>query len=73
MFSTELCRQMMAGLSGEERRQLGLEGYGVRDLRYLGQDTRAELQQDMDRFTTWKANLVVLGIPLMDVVQVSLH
>jgi hypothetical protein len=34
---------MMAGLTVEERRQLGLAGYSIRDIRYLSQGT-AELK-----------------------------
>lgn len=63
--------QMLAGLSQEERSQLGLEGYTVRDLLYLNMgDTRQDEVTDSQRFQEWKANLAVLGIPFMDVVRV---
>ena len=63
--------QMMAGLTSDERKQLGLDGHTVMELRYLNRgDTRSDEAQDIERFTQWKANLVVLGIPFMDVVKV---
>ena len=63
--------QMMAGLSQEERSELGLEGYTVRDLLYLNMgDTRQDEGADAQRFSDWKANLAVLGIPFMDVLRV---
>ena len=62
--------QMLAGLSQEERSQLGLEGFTVRDLLYLNMgDTRQDEVQDAARFADWKSNLAVLGIPFMDVVR----
>lgn len=63
--------QMMAGLTSEERKQLGLDRHTVMELRYLNRgDTRSDEAQEIERFNTWKANLVVLGIPFMDVVKV---
>jgi dachs protein len=63
--------QMMAGLTSEERKQLGLDRHTVMELRYLNRgDTRSDETQEIERFNTWKANLVVLGIPFMDVVKV---
>ena len=63
--------QMLAGLTQEERSQLGLEGYTVRDLLYLNMgDTRQDEVADAQRFVDWKSNLAVLGIPFMDVVRV---
>ena len=63
--------QMLAGLTQEERSQLGLEGYTVRDLLFLNMgDTRQDEVADAQRFVDWKANLAVLGIPFMDVVRV---
>lgn len=63
--------QMLAGLSLEERSQLGLEGFTVRDLLYLNMgDTRQDEVADAQRFAEWKANLAVLGIPFMDVLRV---
>ena len=62
---------MMAGLGPEERTILGLEDYNIMDLSYLNTgDTRTDLQQDKERFNTWKSNLVILGIPCMDVLKV---
>ena len=61
----------MAGLSQEERAVLGLKGYGLSDLSYLNRgDTRTDETEDVERFNTWKANLVILGIPCMDVLKV---
>jgi len=63
--------QMMAGLGPQERKDLGLAGYSVRDLRYLNQgDSRSEETLELERFNVWKSNLAVLGIPFMDVVRV---
>merc|ERR1712077_26106 len=63
--------QMLAGLNQEERSQLGLEGYTVRDFLYLNMgDTRQDEVLDAQRFMDWKTNLAVLGIPFMDVVRV---
>ena len=63
--------QMLAGLKSEERTQLGLNGYNVRNLQYLNQgDTRVDQVQDAQRFAQWKSSLAVLGIPLMDVLRV---
>ena len=61
----------MAGLSIEERSQLGLDGYTVRDLQYLNVgDTRQDEVCDAQRFAEWRSSLAVLGIPFMDVVRV---
>jgi dachs protein len=63
--------QMMAGLNSEERSQLGLEGYTIRDMAYLNMgDTRQDELADADRFAEWKASLAILGIPFTDVVRV---
>ena len=63
--------QMMAGLSHEERAALSLGGYSLTDLRYLNRgDTRTDEAEERERFNTWKANLVILGIPCMDVLKV---
>ena len=63
--------QMMAGLGAHERKELGLTGYSVRDLRYLNQgDNRVDDTVEAERFNVWKSNLAVLGIPFMDVVRV---
>ena len=63
--------QMMSGLNPEERAQLGLDGYTVRDLLYLNVgDTRVDEAADAQRFAEWKSNLAILGIPFMDVVRV---
>ena len=65
--------QMLAGLTAEERKQLGLDGLGVRDFAYLCQgDARepADPAGDAQRFLDWKASLAVLGIPFFDVVRV---
>jgi dachs protein len=62
--------QMLAGLSPEERKQLGLDGYGVRDLFFLNAgDTKQDEAADAQRFAEWRTNLAVLGIPLMDVLR----
>ena len=63
--------QMMAGLTAEERQALGLATHHITDLRYLNRgDTRIDEAADTERFNTWKANLVILGIPCMDVLKV---
>ena len=63
--------QMMAGLSPEERSQLGLDGYSIQDLMYLNVgDTRQDQASDSQRFSEFRASLGVLGIPFMDVVRV---
>ncbi|TRY68528.1 hypothetical protein TCAL_13103 [Tigriopus californicus] len=63
--------QMLAGLTEEEKKQLGLSGFTVKDLLYLNMgDTRQDEAQDAQRFAEWKANLAVLGIPFMDVIRV---
>ena len=63
--------QMMAGLTSEERSALGLGGYSITDLRYLNRgDTRTDEAADIERFNTWKENLMILGIPCMDVLKV---
>ena len=50
--------QMMAGLGPQERKDLGLAGYSVRDLRYLNQgDSRSEETLELERFNVWKSNL----------------
>jgi hypothetical protein len=38
---------MMAGLTVEERRQLGLAGYNIRDIRYLSQGLYLALKQSL--------------------------
>ncbi len=38
---------MMAGLTVEERRQLGLAGYNIRDIRYLSQGVYLVLKQSL--------------------------
>ncbi|XP_044001264.1 unconventional myosin-IXb isoform X2 [Aphidius gifuensis] len=63
--------QMLAGLSNDERVKLNLEGYNLKNLRYLKQgDTRQNESEDAVRFQAWKACLGVLGIPFLDVVRV---
>ncbi|KAI4484047.1 hypothetical protein M0804_007503 [Polistes exclamans] len=63
--------QMLAGLSHEERVKLNLEGYNLKNLRYLQNgDTRQDEAEDAIRFQAWKACLGVLGIPFLDVVRV---
>ncbi|XP_076685123.1 unconventional myosin-IXb-like dachs isoform X1 [Andrena cerasifolii] len=63
--------QMLAGLSHEERVKLNLEGYNLKNLRYLQHgDTRQDEAEDAVRFQAWKACLGVLGIPFLDVVRV---
>ena len=62
---------MLAGLKNDERAQLGLEGYSVKNLHYLNQgDTRVDQVLDAQRFAQWRSSLAVLGIPLMDVLRV---
>uniref|UniRef100_A0A0K2TNA5 Unconventional myosinIXblike [Megachile rotundata] n=2 Tax=Lepeophtheirus salmonis TaxID=72036 RepID=A0A0K2TNA5_LEPSM len=63
--------QMLAGLSQDERRSLGLDGLTIRDLNFLNSgDYRQDEAQDAERFEEWKVNLGILGIPFMDVVRV---
>ncbi|XP_017883806.2 unconventional myosin-IXb isoform X1 [Ceratina calcarata] len=63
--------QMLAGLSHEERVKLNLEGYNLKNLRYLQHgDTRQDEAKDAIRFQAWKACLGLLGIPFLDVVRV---
>ncbi|XP_046742068.1 unconventional myosin-IXAa isoform X2 [Diprion similis] len=63
--------QMLAGLSHDERAKLNLEGYNLKNLRYLQHgDTRQDEAEDAVRFQAWKACLGVLGIPFLDVVRV---
>ncbi|XP_032669499.1 unconventional myosin-IXb isoform X1 [Odontomachus brunneus] len=63
--------QMLAGLSHDERVKLNLEGYNLKNLRYLQHgDTRQDETEDAIRFQAWKACLGVLGIPFLDVVRV---
>ncbi|KYN39208.1 Myosin-VIIa [Trachymyrmex septentrionalis] len=63
--------QMLAGLSHDERVKLNLEGYNLKNLRYLQHgDTRQDEAEDAIRFQAWKACLGVLGIPFLDVVRV---
>ncbi|XP_043288303.1 unconventional myosin-IXb isoform X2 [Venturia canescens] len=63
--------QMLAGLSHDERVKLNLEGYNLKNLRYLQYgDTRQDEAEDAIRFQAWKACLGVLGIPFLDVVRV---
>ena len=62
--------QMMAGLHPEERQQLGLSHFTVRDLNYLNMgDVRQDEQEDAERFEQWRQSLAILGIPFMDVVR----
>ena len=62
--------QMMAGLSQEERAALDLKGYSLSDLSYLNRgNTRTDETEEVERFN-WKVNLVILGIPCMDVLKV---
>jgi dachs protein len=63
--------QMMAGLNSDEKAQLGLDGFSIRDLLYLNMgDTRQDEVADAQRFLEWKTSLAILGIPFMDVVRV---
>ena len=63
--------QMMAGLHPDERLQLGLNSYTVRDLNYLNMgDIRQDEMEDAERFEQWRSALAILGIPFMDVVRV---
>ena len=63
--------QMMAGLHPDERAQLGLSHFGIKDLNYLNMgDTRQDEMEDADRFEQWRSSLAVLGIPFMDVIRV---
>ncbi|KAG5316103.1 MYO7A protein, partial [Acromyrmex insinuator] len=63
--------QMLAGLSHDERVKLNLEGYNLKNLKYLQHgDTRQDEAEDAIRFQAWKACLGVLGIPFLDVVRV---
>lgn len=50
--------QMLAGLSHEERVKLNLEGYNLKNLRYLQHsDTRQDETEDAARFQAWKTCL----------------
>lgn len=61
----------MAGLSHEERSQLGLEGYTLQNLCYLNVgDIRQDVESDARRFAEWRTALSDLGIPFMDVIRV---
>jgi len=63
--------QMMAGLHPDERSQLGLSHFAVKDLNYLNMgDTRHDEMEDAERFEQWRNSLAVLGIPSMDVIRV---
>ena len=68
--------QMLAGLTPEEKQQLGLGNLGVKDLFYLnvGDTNRCmdeeTIAQEKQRFLDWKSSLAVLGIPFMEVVRV---
>ena len=63
--------QMMAGLHPEERLQLGLTDFSIKDLNYLNMgDTRQDDAEDAERFENWRSSLAILGIPFMDVVRV---
>ena len=62
--------QMLAGLTTDERRKLGLEGLSAHDLHYLGYAGGDPDPADAQRFLDWKASLAVLGIPFLDVVRV---
>lgn len=55
--------QMMAGLHQEERIQLGLDGFTVRDLNYLNiGDIRQDETEDAKRFEDWRTSLAILGM-----------
>ena len=63
--------QMMAGLHPDERAQLGLSHFGVKDLNYLNMgDTQTDEIEDAERFEQWRNSLAVLGIPFMDVIRI---
>ena len=63
--------QMMAGLHPDERAQLGLSHFGVKDLNYLNMgDTNTDELEDAERFEQWRNSLAVLGIPFMDVIRI---
>lgn len=50
--------QMLAGLSHDERVRLNLEGYNLKNLRYLQHgDTRQDEAEDAVRFQAWKSCL----------------
>ena len=54
---------MMAGLHQEERIQLGLDGFTVRDLNYLNiGDIRQDETEDAKRFEDWRTSLAILGM-----------
>jgi dachs len=62
---------MLAGLSDDERTRLYLDGYTIKNLKYLQSgDTKQDQQEDAARFQAWKACLGILGIPFFDVVRV---
>lgn len=61
----------MAGLHPDERVQLGLSNFTIRDLNYLNMgDTRQDEMEDAERFEQWRNSLAILGIPFMDVIRV---
>ena len=50
--------QMLAGLNQDERHQLGLDNFSVRDFRYLNVgDTRQDMESDSQRFCEWRSSL----------------
>ncbi|XP_003739021.1 unconventional myosin-IXa [Galendromus occidentalis] len=62
--------QMLAGLSYEEKEQLGLEDCSVESFNYLNQaDTQCDTQLDAERFRNWKSGVAVLGIPYLDIMK----
>lgn len=63
--------QMMAGLHPDERAQLGLSHFGIKDLNYLNMgDTQTDEMEDAERFEQWRNSLAILGIPFMDVIRI---
>ncbi|KAG8225228.1 hypothetical protein J437_LFUL012703 [Ladona fulva] len=63
--------QMLAGLTEQEREKLGLQDYGIHNLRYLNRgNTTQDESRDASRFHAWKACLGILGIPFLEVVRV---
>ncbi|XP_071447803.1 unconventional myosin-XIX [Hetaerina americana] len=63
--------QMLAGLTDQEREKLGLQNYGIHNLRYLNRgNTSQDEAKDASRFLAWRACLGILGIPFLEVVRV---
>ncbi|XP_046398448.1 unconventional myosin-Ia [Ischnura elegans] len=63
--------QMLAGLTDQEREKLGLQNYGIHNLRYLNRgNTSQDEAKDAARFLAWRACLGILGIPFLEVVRV---